>query len=624
VFLEVSFAGIQDVTPIQLLKQPNPYMVDGPISWLSTDVRVFQVRPGEKVNSFSRVTCGNPDTDPNAAYAFIQGLLSEFRGYGNNPALPFENISQDEAASKLELSRTVNGVRVMNFAVAKVRYRANTQDAQDVRVFFRSFNVMVSNLAYTTNPGVEVQNYRRTTSGTTPLLGLNKFFSGVGNQIVSIPYFAEPRVNTATQSMTAQTDNWNKQTIAHTGGGEGYQYFGCWLDFNQTDPQFPANVANDGPFTNRIPILQFVRGIHQCLVAEIRFQPGASDPILNGATPSSSDRLSQRNLALVESDNPGVASTHLVQHTFQLKASAMPKRIQGVGLASSSEPDVRSHFDELVIRWNDVPKTAEANLYSPDWNADEILELASELRPGPQLLNKIDQNTISCPVGDVTYIPIPTRSHQAVVGLLTIQLPQTVRTGEQFKVDIQQHSGLIYAKTLNRREPKGGTRGQLDYTLSARKVLGAFRVRILVEQGESLLRTQVRNLAVLRYIYEAIPKSDSWHPVFERYIDQLGQKVEGLGVDPGLIPPSADDPGIPGEASACKRTYYTGKVREVYFDCFGDFAGFVLETCHGCHQFRSRERRIGDLVLEASRDRLLLTIVIEEGCFEKILEIIVK
>lgn len=623
VFLQVSFAGIVDVAQIQLLKQPNPYMVDGPISWLSTDVRVFQIRPGEKVNSFSGVTCGNPDSDSNAPYAYIQGLLNEFRGYGNNPALPFESISQDEGTAKLELSRTVNGVRVMNFAVAKVRYRANTQDAQDVRVFFRTFNVMVSNLAYTTNPAVEVQNYRRTANGATPLLGLNTFFSGVGNQIVSIPYFAEPRVNTATQSMTGQTDNFNKHTITHTGGAEAYQYFGCWLDFNQTDPQFPLNVSGDGPYLNRIPILQFVRGIHQCLVAEIRFQPGATDPIPNGATPSSSDRLSQRNLAIVESDNPGVASTHLVQHTFLLKASTPPRPILASAAATSTPPDVRSHFDELVIRWNDVPKTAESTLYSPDWNADEILELASVLRPGPQLLKKIDHNTISCPVGDVSYIPIPARSRQAVAGLLTLQLPQTVRTGQQFKVDIQQHSGLFYAKTLNRKESGSRKQNLSDYILSARKVLGAFRVRILVEQGDPLLRIQIRNLAVLRYIFEAIPKTDSWRPVFERYIDHLADKVKGLGVDPGMIPPSADDPGIPGKQSGENRHCLTGKVQEVIFDCFGDFAGFVLDTCEGCHHFHSREKRIGDLILQASRDRLLISVCIEEHCLDKIREIIV-
>ena len=202
------------------------------------------------------------------------------------------------------------------------------------------------------------------------------------------------------------------------------------------------------------------------------------------------------------------------------------------------------------------------------------MELASALRPGPQLLSKIDANTIGCPVSDGSYIPIPARSRQAVAGLLTLQLPQTVRTGQQFYVDVQQHSGLIYPRTFDRSDSKSRSKTEVDYSLSARKVLGAFRVRILVQQGASLLRTQIRNLAVLRYIFQAIAKTDSWRPVFERYIDQLGEKVRGLGVDPGLIPPSADDPGIPGQTAGEKQDCFTGKVREVFFDCFGDFVGF--------------------------------------------------
>src|SRR6185369_3607117 len=143
---------------------------------------------------------------------------------------PFENISQDEEASQLELSRTVSGVRVLNFAVAKVRYRANTQNAVDVRVFFRTFNTMVSDLSYTTNPSADVQNYKRSADGKVPLLGTNAFFSGAGNQIVSIPYFAERRINSASQHMSNQTDDSNKQTLVHAGSTEALQYFGCWLD----------------------------------------------------------------------------------------------------------------------------------------------------------------------------------------------------------------------------------------------------------------------------------------------------------------------------------------------------------------------------------------------------------
>jgi hypothetical protein len=625
IYVQASLAGLQDVAPIELVKQPNPYMVDGATSWLSTDVRVFQLRPGHKVNMMSNVTLGDPNADSNAPFNYIQGLLTELRGYANSPAPPFENILQDEQGSQLELSRTVSGQRVLNFAVAKVRYRAQTQDAADVRVFFRTFNTMVSDLSYTTNPTANVQNYRRSTAGTIPMLGLNAFFSGAGNQITSIPYFAEPRINSSTQSMTTQSDNWNKAALIHNGSQEGLQYFGCWLDFNQTDPQFPVKVPAgvDGPFVGRLPIVQLVRGIHQCLVAEVRFQPGATDPIPNGATPASSDRLAQRNLAIVESDNPGVAATHVVQHTLLVKPSQVhPKR----ALASAvGQSDPRTPYDELVIRWNDLPQDTTASFYSPVWRADEILELAATLRPGPQALTKVDANTISCPVGDITYIPIPGRVQTPIPGLMTLQLPLSVRVGQQFRVDVQQHSGLTYLRTLSQRgRGKSKVPSRQDYTLSQRKVLGAFRMTTVVGRGEPLLGRLVRNLAVLRYIFQAIPTTDSWHPVFERYIGQLGDQVKGLGVDPTQIPPSADDPGIPGHGHDHRLDCYTGKVSKVIFNCFGNFEGFVLESCDDTHRFRSTEAAIGELVLRACRERLWISVCVKEGRKTHICEIIVR
>jgi murein tripeptide amidase MpaA len=629
IYVQANFAGMQDIAHMQLLKQPNPYMVDGPISWLSTDVRVFQLRPSQKVNSSSNVTLGNIDTDPNAPYEYIQGLLTELRSYGNSPAPPFENISQDEQASQLELSRTVGGVRVLNFAVAKVRYRANTQDATGVRVFFRTFNTMVSDLSYTTNPGADVQNYRRTADGSTPLLGTNAFFSGAGNQVVSVPYFAEKRIDTATQNMDSQHDTWNQHDLDHAGGTEALQYFGCWLDFNQTDPQFPLNVptGSDGPFTGRVPIIQLVRGIHTCMAAEIRYQPGAVDPIPNGATPASSDRLSQRNLSIVESDNPGTAATHTVQHTLLIKPSklAWNKKFAVAAMAARPGADKNSYYDELVIRWNDIPRDTLANVYCPDWNADEILALAAALRPEPQRLSKVDTHTIACSVGEITYIPISVHQ-QPMPALLTLQLPLTVRDGEKFRVDVEQHSGLTYQTTLPNRQvaKRAPAATQRDFSFSARKVLGAFRVRVVVKVGEPLLGKLVRNYAVLRYVFGAIPASDSWYPVFVRYIKQLGDQIQGLGVDPGLIPATPDDPGIPGRPYDRDRDCFTGKVSEVIFNCFGDFEGFVLATCEKCHRFKTTEKGIKDLVLVACKERLLITVCVRGECHGQIREIIVR
>jgi len=619
IVVRASLTGIEDVAPIKLIKQPNPYMVDGPVTWLSTDVRVFQLRPGQKVNSASGVTLQNPDTNANAPFNYIQNLLTELRGFGNSPAPPFENIPAGQAASELELSRTVGGVRVLNFAVAKVRYRANTQDAVDVRVFFRTFNTMVSDLSYTTNPSNDVQNYRRKSDGTISLLGKNRFFSGTAYQILSIPYFAEPRVNSATQSMTAQTDNWNKQTLVHAGSQEAVQYFGCWLDFNQTEPQFPGSPpASDGPFSGRLPIVQLVRGIHQCMVAEIRYQPGATDPISNGATPSSSDRLAQRNLAIVESDNPGTAASHTVQHSLLLKPSKAPA-VKGA-TAAAAQTEERSLYDELVIRWHDIPRDTHASLYFPDWDADEIIALAAR-RQSPITLTKIDQNTISCPIGEITYIPIPHRVRDPIPGLITLQLPLTVNDGEAFTVDIQQHSGPTFHTRSRGPSSEGKPR---DVNASLRKVLGAFRVAVAVKIGEPLLSKAVRNLAVLKFILQAISPSDSWHPVFVRWIRQLGDQIRDLGVDPDSIPPSADDPGIPGRPDAGKVDCMTGKVSEVIFDCFGDFEGFVIETCDGCRRFASRKKGVSELVLRACKDGLTITVCVKKGSKGHIHEIIVR
>ncbi len=623
IYVEATLSGITDVALMHLINQPNPYMVDGSVSWLSTDVRVFQLRPGEKVHSSSAITLQDPDVVADAPYNYIQGLIGELRSYGNADAPSFESLSSNE----LELSRTVGGVRVLNFAVAKVRYLANTQDAVDVRAFFRTFNTMVSDLSYTSSTTAQMQNYRRTSGGTIPLLGINTFFSGAGNQIVSVPYFAERRVNTATQSMAAQLDNTNKQTLVHAGAVEAHTYFGCWLDFNQTDSQFPVNASagSDGPFTGRVPIMQLVRGIHQCLVAEIRFQLGGADPISNGATPASSDRLAQRNLAIVESDNPGIESTHRVQHTFLLKPSPSARAGQFKALATSADQQTR--YDELVFRWHDLPRETIASLFLPDWNADEVIALNDTLRPGPKILTRVDAHTVSFTVGDVAYIAIPEQIRNAIPGLLTLQLPLTILDGQRFTVDVQQHTGLTF-----RIESRGERRnrnihaeirvegGDRTVNFSRRRVLGAFRLNVVVKSGEPLLRKLVRNLAVLRYVFQAIPRADSWHPVFVRYLSQLGDQIAGLGVDPSLIPASPDDPGIPGQVHVVSQPQdITGKVQEVLFDCFGDFKGFVLETCSGRHAIKCHEKGVAEIVLRACRERCTVTVRLGEHGLREII-----
>src|SRR6202030_1141287 len=128
--------------------------------------------------------------------------------------------------------------------------------------------------------------------------------------LLTIPCFAEGRVNSASVALTAQKDSANVRTMNGT-GNEVLAYFGCWLDINQTQAQFPTNPSPaNGPWSSdRKTIQELIRNAHQCLVAEIAFDP---DPIPPGISPAASDKLAQRNLSIIESPNPGFESSRRI------------------------------------------------------------------------------------------------------------------------------------------------------------------------------------------------------------------------------------------------------------------------------------------------------------------------
>jgi hypothetical protein len=122
-----------------LTKQPNPYEIDGPTSWLSVDLQVFQLLQNNALPGTPGIVMG---TDPNA---FITQLLSDSGGYNDThlpraPNHPFDtDLVAHQDTSAVELAQLVNGTPVYNFAVARVRYRVLWKPAPNVRVFFRLF-----------------------------------------------------------------------------------------------------------------------------------------------------------------------------------------------------------------------------------------------------------------------------------------------------------------------------------------------------------------------------------------------------------------------------------------------------------------------------------------------------
>jgi len=515
VALTATIQGLIAVSAITLNKQPNPFMLDGPVTWLSVDLRVFQITESDK--RFG-ITMGNTPAD---AVGFIQKLLTDFNVA---PALnhPFGTISKDQQTSHLELSRSVKGKRVFNFAVAQVRYQGKVLDADNVRVFFRLFTTAATGLAYHQD-----STYRIFDDGSkiVPLLGVE------GGEVVTIPCFATARVDSTTVSTTTQpSDEPNRKKLLAS-ATEAHSYFGCWLDFNQTDLYVPTkSFAGDGPYNaNAKSIQNAIRGLHQCLVAEINF---AGQPIPVGASPAGSDKLSQRNLAIVESDNPGGVESHTVLHTFEMKVSAGApapgptpnsapagagiEELQGTATVAPRIPP-----DELMIRWYNLPRDTAVTLYMPSIDVNTLLAYAAQ-RYDSKRLERVDAHTIRFLIGDVTFLPVPWDQKTNIASLLTLVLPQSVKFEEFYRATVHQISG------------------------SRRRIIGSFQISIPVRRPELMLEKETRSLAVLRSIAQSIPAEDRWGAVFNTYLAGIAGRVRGVGGDPTKVLPSPDG----GEAAS--------------------------------------------------------------------------
>jgi hypothetical protein len=515
-------------------RREHVYSLDGPTSWLSIDVQVTQL-----ARNASFATHVNADPA-----SFIGAAIDAMRHLPDDANHPFEQLALASTTTTLELADSVSGVPHDNFAFAKVRFRAPAGvDATPVKVFFRMFTTAATTMTY--EPGT----YPRLGTGATAVA----LPGTVNAEIVSQPFFAAAR----NPNPAANPDPINVQTMHGAGTTEVVTFFGAWLDFN-----------HDPTIRNRI------RGQHQCIVAEIHYPPS---PIPLGATPPNNDQLSQRNLVIVESDNPGDAASHTVAHTFDLKPSRT--RLPDTFVGRVSGPAVRDVVreippDELFLRWHGLPRDSQVQIYLPDADIDQML-LYAAARAGDGSLSVVDDHTIGCRVGDATYLPLPGARSTNIAGLLSIQLPATVRTGQTYHISAHQISG------------------------PTRSVISSFQMTIPVSTAHLMRPRAQRTFDVLTEIGHTIGPADRWRPVFDRYLAVLGSQLSSIrGTTTGGEGPGGRHP----------REVISGKVVEILYDCYGDFDGFVLSSCGAEHTFYAREHRIWRLIEEAADRRLLVTV----------------
>jgi hypothetical protein len=509
---------------ITLTKQPNPYEIDGAVSWLSVDLQVFQLLENGSLP-------GTPTVMLNAGpHDFIQSLLTAYNDptLPRAPAHPFDlDLVAHQDTSSVEIAAKIGSTPVYNFAVARVRYRALSTPAPNVRVFFRTFQASTTSTEF--NPA---------TTYTAGGLGGNKIplLGVVSGEVVTIPFFAQPRIDpTNSNGLNAQTDPRNVGPLGNpippdASGAEVQVYFGCWLDINENVARLPASPASAaGPFTPVQSIQQAVKSKHQCLVAEINLDP-PEPQIASGASPAVSDKLAQRNLNIV-----GVASPHLVPNTFDIRPTVP-------GLPPNHAPD------ELMIDWGNLPEGTRANIYLPVVSAQTILNMADKLYAHHEL-SRLDEYTLTCRAAGVSYIPIPPGSGSNYAGLLTIDLPPGVRREQRFDVVARQitNAFAVQPKQHTPGVPTVLSEAAASYNIIKwRRVLGSFQVSIPVSTKKALLEPEERLLSVLRWIAKSIPLDNRWYPVFLRYVDQVARRVRDLGGDPELIAASPDGSGRAG------------------------------------------------------------------------------
>lgn len=516
VLLKAKMGNFAAQATLTLSRKLNPRMRDGDPHWLSIDLRAFSTRPG--LTPYADIE--HPEGG-NAPYTYIQSLLDKFNTLPADDNHPFEDLPTDQATNLLPLySHDDDDNPVYNYAVARVRFRAEEITALNVRVFFRLWTTGWGALSYDTSQSYRLQN-ANDGANAIALLGLT------GDEIINVPCFAEKRKD----DMETQTDLTNRKQLVGDGANEVWTYFGCWLDFNQggdSNKRFilaPGN--NNGPFNGELLTLQqLIRGLHQCLVAEIHYVP--DDVIPPAATPASSDSLAQRNLLIDESDNPGGFASHLVHHTFEIKPSPFRFPTQSPTqptLGTTTAVGIRHQPDELVIDWGNLPREAHATIYLPQVDVDEVLRFAAR-RQNPGNLTKTGPNTLLCKVTDIGFIPIPGPFGTAFPALISIQLPPNITKGQKFTVVIRQVEGRRI------------------------RVLGATQFDIHVKTAPEILPRLKRNFSVLKHIALSIPESNRWHPVFALYLDQLADRVRAMGGNPDEIAPSSTGSGRP-ERKCC-------------------------------------------------------------------------
>jgi hypothetical protein len=567
-------AALTDDAWLQLVHSANPYMLDlednNTATWLSSDVKTFHVVEGQTFHGVN-LPLG---ADRNAALAFINSLASTMTSATFTSLPPAQ---ADSVLSSLPTTTAMPPLKVYNFALARVRLSTSGADANPVRVFFRIFTTQTT-AALTYNldmGGMPVDGYLRT-AGASPI-ALPGTQDG-GAAWLSFPFFAQTR----TTPPTGQVDTNNAQPIA---AATGLRIFGALVDNNLAGDYLPEIPGSPDP---AVPLSQLMMGEHQCIVVQVEF---AGAPIVNGARPWTSDKLSQRNLAVNPVANPGLDGSRVALHTFEIEATPY-------AISDALPPD------ELLLDWSDdTPAGTMLRLHIPSWRAQDVVDLADRFYARHEIA-AIDAHTIELPGGGKRYLPIP-MSMVRQTGVIAAEFPLGIRKGQRFDVSVRhitnksrqakvppakaERISLEEAERLLAGLARPNIAGGVDqpqdvqakgaFAVGENKVLvtdltmlddsgdhavliehpapaavaaamaeaglwretiGAFQLGVPVSTKDEMLFHHMRLLSVMRWRSARLSRNGRWRATMLYYVGLLAEKVQALGGNPWTVPATPD------------------------------------------------------------------------------------
>jgi hypothetical protein len=517
----------------------------------------------------------------------------------------FSSVVPNTGVIGLDNGQTGIAFTMYNFAIARVRLNGDIgTSTKPVKVFFRVWQVNSPDTDYTES--TQNSTYK---SQPDALSYPNWPLADSGDD--TFPFFAtsnSPPFGSANDPEFGGNGGTgvNNQIITVLYDQGQWAYFGCLL-----------NVYDSTNLVNGTPVTQLLPGTHHCLVAQIAYDD-APIVIPSGITISpgnGTDKLAQRNLQITPAYNPGLPPTNRVPQTFDVRPS---------------DPSL-SDFDELMIDWGTVPVDSIGNIFWPGTSASQVLKLA-EQRYAFHDLGMSDANTITCPInGALTYVPIPPSAGANFAGLLTVELPLGVTKGQQFTILVRRYTTSTKPVVVPPKDPKNpgtiktastGSVGHsskpspiatthqpihhVDRATTApdswRTLVGTFQVNIPVKADSDVLPFDEETLSIFKWRLSVMSPTNRWYPVLQRYIRDISLRIDGHGGNASGIPPSATGlPIIP--KSPC------GKVKEIRYDCCGDFIGFLLGCGDGEHAIETRERGIERVVLRSMHEDMKLEVL---------------